>query len=156
MTIASKGLLAKPFLKVDLKDPEFRDGKFSVEKAYYQSKIAQLMYTYWLAEQLKETRATANCIRVPSVRVDISKYSNVSRVLRVLYSLKMKTALSPEEMGKTYTYLATSDDVSSLTGKYFDERHRVVTSSKYSADPENIAQVMKRTMDFVCQRRKRT
>jgi NAD(P)-dependent dehydrogenase (short-subunit alcohol dehydrogenase family) len=121
-----------------------------VEKAYYQSKIAQLMYTYWLAEQLQETRVTANCIRVPSVRVDISKYANLSRVLRFLYSLKMKTASSPEEMGKTYTYLATSDEVSSLTGKYFDEKNRVVTSSKYSADPENIARVIKRTMDFVC------
>ncbi len=149
MTIASKGLLAKPFLKVDLKDPEFRNGTFSVEKAYYQSKLAQIMYTYWLAEQLQDTRVTANCIRVPSVRVDISKYSKLSSFLRFLYSLKMKTALAPEEMGKTYTYLATSDEVSHITGTYFDERHRVVTSSTYSADPENIDHVMKRTMDFV-------
>lgn len=151
VTIASKGLIAKPFLKVDLKDPEFRDGKFSVEKAYYQSKLAQLMYTHWLAEKLKDTRVTVNCIRVPSVRVDLSKYSNLSSFLRFLYSLKMRTALSPEEMGKTYTYLATSAEVSGITGKYFDEKNCLVTPPKYSVDPENIDQVVKLTLGFIDQ-----
>ncbi len=47
ITIASKGLKAKPFLKVDLEDPEFRKKKFSLVDAYYQSKRAQVMYTYW-------------------------------------------------------------------------------------------------------------
>ncbi|MCP4612410.1 MAG: SDR family NAD(P)-dependent oxidoreductase [Planctomycetes bacterium] len=149
ITIASKGLMAMPFLKVNLKDPEFRDRKFSVTKAYYQSKTAQIMYTYWLAEKLKETKVTANCIRVPSVRVDISKYSNLPRFLRFLYSLKMKATLSPEEMAKTYTYLATSDEVSHITGKYFDEKNRWVNSSKYSTDSENIEQVIKLTMDSI-------
>ncbi len=149
ITIASKGLMAMPFLKVDLKDPEFRNRKFSVTKAYYQSKTAQLMYTYWLAERLKGTKVTANCIRVPSVRVDISKYSNLSRFLSFLYSLKMKAALPPEDVAKIYTYLATSDEVSHITGKYFDEKKRWVNPSRYSADPENIKQVMKLTMDFI-------
>lgn len=149
ITIASKGLLAMPFLKVDLEDPEFRRGKFSVTKAYYQSKTAQIMYTYWLAERLKGTRTTVNCIRVPSVRVDIDKYANLPGFLRFLYSLKMKATLSPEEMAKTYTQLATADEFSHITGVYFDEKLQPVNSSKYSADPKNIAQVMARTMDFL-------
>ncbi len=149
ITIASKGLLAMPFLKVNLEDPEFRSGKFSVTKAYYQSKTAQIMYTYWLAERLKGTGVTANCIRVPSVRVDIDKYANLPGFLRFLYSLKMKATLSPEEMAKTYTRLATADEFSPITGVYFDEKLQPVNSSKYSVDPENIAQVMARTMDFL-------
>lgn len=149
ITIASKGLLAMPFLKVDLEDPEFRRGKFSVTKAYYQSKTAQIMYTFWLAERLKGTKTTANCIRVPSVRVDIDKYANLPGFLRFLYSLKMKATLSPEEMAKTYTQLAVADEFSRTTGVYFDEKLQPVNSSKYSADPKNIAQVMARTMDFL-------
>jgi len=50
ITIASKGLMAKRFLKVDLEDPEFKEKTFSIENAYYQSKLAQIMYTYWLSE----------------------------------------------------------------------------------------------------------
>lgn len=149
LTVASKGLVAMPFLKVDLEDPEFRDRKFSVTKAYYQSKTAQVMYTYWLSERLKGSSTTSNCIRVPSVRVDVSKYPNLPRFLRTLYSLKMKFALTPEEMARTYTYLATSNELIHISGVYFNEKHRPVNSSKYSRDPENVEQVMKLTMGYV-------
>lgn len=149
LTVASKGLMATPFLKVDLQDPEFRDRKFSVTKAYYQSKIAQVMYTYWLAEKLKPSAITVNCIRVPSVRVDISKYAKLPEALKKMYALKTKSALSPEEMAKTYTYLATSQDVKDISGAYLDEKSRPVSSSKYSREPENIAALMKLTMDYL-------
>jgi len=134
-----------PFLRVDLKDPEFNDRKFSVTKAYYQSKRAQVMYTYWLAKKLERSNITANCIRVPSVQVDIGKYADLPSFLRLLYSLKMRSALAPDEMARTYTYLATSNDVGQISGTFFDEKHRPASSSRYSRDPENIEQVMKLT-----------
>jgi NAD(P)-dependent dehydrogenase (short-subunit alcohol dehydrogenase family) len=149
ITIASKGLKAKPFLKIDLADPEFRKKKFSVADAYYQSKRAQVMYTYWLAERLKDTNITANCIQVPAVRVDISKYSNLSSMMRFLYSLKSKFALEPEEMAETYTYLAASAEVRSVSGKYFDEKRRQVKSNKYTYQSENIDKVMNLTISYL-------
>lgn len=149
ITIASQGLQAKPFLKVDLADPEFRKKKFSAVDAYYQSKRAQVMYTYWLAEKLKDTPITVNCIRVPAVQIDINKYPNLSPIMKYLYSIKRKFSLSPEEMAETYTYLATSDDVKSVTGQYFDEKRNVVKSNKYTYQPENIEKVMALTMSYV-------
>ncbi len=151
ITIASKGLQAKPFLKIDLADPEFRKKRFKIVDAYYQSKRAQVMYTYWLAKKLKETDITVNCIRVPAVRVDISKYSNLPSIIRFLYSIKSKFALSPEEMAETYTYLATSDEVQSVTGKYFDEKRKMVKSNKYTCQPENIEKVMALTQSYLKQ-----
>jgi NAD(P)-dependent dehydrogenase (short-subunit alcohol dehydrogenase family) len=153
ITIASKGLKAKPFLKVDLEDPEFRKKKFSIIDAYYQSKRAQVMYTYWLAEELKDTSITANCIQVPAVQVDISKYSKLPSIMRFLYSLKSKFALSPEEMAETYTYLTTSDEMRSVTGKYFDEKRRIVKSNKYTYQTENIEKIMILTMSYLKQDR---
>lgn len=153
ITIASKGLKAKPFLKVDLEYPEFRKKKFSIIDAYYQSKRAQVMYTYWLAEELKDTNITANCIQVPAVQVDISKYSKLPSIMRFLYSLKSKFALSPEEMAETYTYLATSDEMRSVTGKYFDEKRRIVKSNKYTYQTENIEKIMILTMSYLKQDR---
>jgi hypothetical protein len=54
----------------------------------------------------------------------------------------MKFALNPEEMARTYTYLATSDEVSHVTGKYFDENNSPVKSSKYSKNANYINEVM--------------
>ncbi len=150
ITISSKGLVMFPFLKVDLADPEFRRRKFSVTKAYYQSKLAQVMYTYWLAEKLGDTAVTANAIRVTNVKIDIdSRYPNVSRIGRFMYRIKSRFSISPEKMAETYTWLALSDEVSQVTGKYFDDPAHIVNSSKYSRDKENIAQVMQVTLDYL-------
>jgi NAD(P)-dependent dehydrogenase (short-subunit alcohol dehydrogenase family) len=148
ITIASKGLVMHPFLTVDLKDPEFKHNKFSVPDAYYQSKLAQIMYTYWLAEELKETTITVNCIRVTNVKVDTNRYPNISGFMKFLYTIKSKFSISPEDMARTYTYLASSSDLHKTTGKYFDENNQFVTSSSYSLKKENIEKVMQISLAY--------
>ncbi len=149
ITIASQGLVMYPKLKVDLKDPEFNDRKFTVPNAYYQSKLAQLMYTYWLAEQLKDTKITVNCIRVTNVKVDTGRYPNISGFMKFLYSIKSQFSISPEDMAKTYTYLATSPDLDNITGKYFNEKNKIVDSSKYSLNKDNIEAVMNVSLEYI-------
>ena len=152
LTVSSKGLIVYPFLKVDLEDPEFKGRKFSVQKAYYQSKLAQVMYTYWLADEMKETKLTANCIRVQNVKIDIdARYPTTSRIARSMYAIKSRFSISPEQMAETYTYLAASDQVRETTGKYFDDPTHIVDSSKYSRNKENINQVMALTRKYLQQ-----
>lgn len=149
ITIASQGLVMYPKLTVDLKDPEFENRKFSVPSAYYQSKLAQVIYTYWLSEQLKDTEITVNCIRVTNVKVDTSRYPNISRFMKFMYAIKSRFSISPEDMARTYNYLGSSSDVIKTTGKYFNEKNKIVTSSKYSMIKENIDAVMELTMRYV-------
>lgn len=149
ITIASKGLLMHPNLTVDLKDPEFNFRKFSVPKAYYQSKLAQIMYTYWLVDQLKNTTVTANCIRVTNVKVDVSRYPDISAFMKWVYKLKSKSALSPEEMAQTYTWLAVAPELANITGKYFNEKKQEVQASAYSREKENIEALMNLSMQYL-------
>jgi NAD(P)-dependent dehydrogenase (short-subunit alcohol dehydrogenase family) len=150
ITISSKGLVSYPFLQIDLADPEFSGRKFSVQKAYYQSKLAQVMYSYWLADKLGGTAVTVNSIRVTNVQIDVeSRYPNMPKLAQKAYALKSKFAISPAEMAETYTYLATSPAVSRTTGTYFDDPEHIVQSSKYSRDRQNIEQVMALTMGYV-------
>ena len=93
------GLIVFPFLKINIEDPEFKNRKFSIQKECYQSKLAQVMYTYWLAEQLKDTKITVNSIIVTNVKIDISRYHGVSKLKRSLYSMKSKFSISPEYSG---------------------------------------------------------
>ena len=145
LTVSSKGLLVYPKLKVNLKDPEFKNRKFSVAKAYYQSKRAQIMYTLHLAETLKPFNITANCIRVTNVKIDINRYPNISSFMKFMYSFKSKFSISPQEMAETYTYLATSDKVQNITGQHFDEKNQIVKINPYSSDKSNITKVMELT-----------
>jgi len=149
ITIASKGLIAKPFLKVDLEDPEFKKKPFSIENAYYQSKLAQIMYTYWLSEQGREDHVTANCIRVPAVSVDIEKYSGLPTILKKVYAFKSKFSLSPEEMASGYAHLATAVELNNVTGIYFDEKMKPVKPGKYAQRVQEIEKVMNITMKYL-------
>ena len=149
LTISSQGLVAKPNLKIDLDDPEFNNKKFNVTKAYYQSKRAQVMYTYWLSDRLSDTNITVNSIRVTAVKIDISRHPDLSRFAKWLYSLKSKVSLTPQEMAETYTYLATSPEVKSISGKYFNEKQREVKSVKYTYDKENINHIMTLTKKYI-------
>lgn len=149
LTVASQGLVMHPGLKIRFDDPEFNKGGFTVPKAYYHSKLAQVMYTYWLAEQLKGTGVTANCIRVTNVKVDISRYPGISRLEKIAYSVKSKKSISPAEMAQTYTYLALSEDVAAVSGKYFDQHQKVVESSPYSRDKDEAAKLMQLTKAYI-------
>jgi NAD(P)-dependent dehydrogenase (short-subunit alcohol dehydrogenase family) len=149
LTIASKGLIAKPFLKVDLDDPEFKQRRFSVEGAYYQSKLAQIMFTIWLAEQHKGTGITANSIRVPAVRIDMAKYDGLPTLMKKLYALKSRFALTPTEMATVYAALATDPAFASVTGAYFDEKLTVVQPRSYARQPEKIDAVIALTERYV-------
>ena len=149
INIASQGLVMHPGLTVDIDDPEFERRKFSVPKAYYQSKLAQVMYTYWLAANLEGTGVCANCIRVTAVQIDLSRHPDLSRIERFAYEIKSKQSISPQKMAEEYTRLAVAQNMDGVTGKYFDHRGRPVKSGRYSMDEENIDRVMALTMDYI-------
>lgn len=149
--VASQGLVMHPSLKVDIDDPEFEKRRYKVSKPYYQSKLAQVMYTYWLADKLKDTDITVNCVRVTSVKIDINRYPNLSKVAKLAYSVKSKKSISPEQMAETYVWLATEPELDRVTGKYFDHHNQTVDSSAYSKEPQQIEAVMKRTYEYFSQ-----
>lgn len=149
ITISSKGLLAKPFLKINFSDPELLIGKFNVVKAYYQSKLAQIMYSLWLSKELKDTKITVNSIRVPAVRVDVSKYPNLPGVLKKIYKFKSIFSLSPVKMAETYKYLSTSEDVKNRSGEYFNEKNETVKFSNYQNNWNEIEKLMELTLNYI-------
>lgn len=149
ITIASQGLVMHPNMKVFLSDPEYRNRPFSVANAYYQSKLAQVMYTYWLAEKLRDSDITVNCIRVTAVKIDVSRYPGISGFMKNLYALKSRFSISPEDMASTYTWLATDPGLSTASGGYYGEKNRLVSSSKYSRNSAQIQKLMDLTYTYL-------
>lgn len=149
ITVSSKGLVLFPRLAVDLDDPEFERRKWTVTRAYYQSKLAQVIYTYWLADRLAGTAVTVNCVRVPNVRIDVRRYPHLSRLARLAYAIKSRFALAPERMATTYTHLATSTGLRGVTGKCFDESSREVRTNRSTYDREHVRRVMDLTRRYL-------
>ncbi len=149
INVASQGLVMHPRLQVNLKDPEFRNRKYSVAAAYYQSKLAHLMYSYHLARELADTGITVNCVRVANVKVDTSRYPGLSRFMLALYSMKSRFSISADEMAKVYTWLADDESLSHTTGGYFSEKRKQVSSTAYSREEYEIRRVMMLTRRYL-------
>jgi NAD(P)-dependent dehydrogenase (short-subunit alcohol dehydrogenase family) len=140
ITIASKGLLMYPNLDIEF-DNLNGERKFTPPHAYYHSKLAQIMFTYDLAQRLKGTGVTANCVRVTNVAVPDERLQHIPAWLRKVYSLKRKLAITPEQQAKTYVYLAADPSVQTVTGKYWDENNLQVKSSKKSYNQQTWAKL---------------
>lgn len=131
ITVASKGLTLHPFIDIEFDDLN-GERKFSPQHAYYQSKQAQVMFTYDLAERLQGTGVTVNCIRVTNVALPDERMRNVPAWMQRLYRVKRKMAISPQRQAETYVYLAADPGVEKITGGYWDENNRQVRSNQKS------------------------
>lgn len=90
---------------------------------YYTSKGCNITFTHELAKRLEGTNVTANYLH-PGL-VDTGIWRNATTVLKPgLFLWNKLMFVTPDEGAKTTIYLAASDEVEGVTGKYFkDCRH---------------------------------
>ena len=135
ITVASKGLVTYPFLDIEF-DNLNGERKFSTQHAYYHSKQAQVMFTYDLAQRLRGSGVTVNCVRVTNVAIPDERLTHLPGWVRQVYKLKRGMSITPERQAQTYVYLAADPAVQEVTGGYWDENNRQVRSNAKSYDQE--------------------
>jgi NAD(P)-dependent dehydrogenase (short-subunit alcohol dehydrogenase family) len=135
ITVSSKGLMSYPFLDIEF-DNLNGERKFSVQHAYYHSKQAQVMFTFDLAERLRGTGVTVNCVRVGNVAIPDTRLDHLPGWMVRLYHLKRKFAMTPETMAETYVWLAADPDVQAVTGGYWDAPNVPVRANKNAYNRE--------------------
>jgi NAD(P)-dependent dehydrogenase (short-subunit alcohol dehydrogenase family) len=109
---------------------------YSGRKAYQCSKLANVMFTYSLANQLNPDQITVNCLHPGFVRTGFG--DNNSGLFKIgLKVAKAFAAISVNRGAETSIYLASSPEVEGVTGKYF-EKKKAVPSSKASYNQDAI------------------
>jgi NAD(P)-dependent dehydrogenase (short-subunit alcohol dehydrogenase family) len=109
------------------------DIKYTGLKAYTASKLALILFTQELAEQLSDKNISVNALHPGHVSTELwnmwerPKWYQ-SLILRILNMF----LISPEEGAQTSIHLATSDEVQNITGKYFSKKKPVKVNSKYN------------------------
>lgn len=93
--------------------------KYSSWKAYSQSKLANVMFTYSLSRQLTGTGVTANALHPGFVSTGFGR--NNGGLMGLFMPLAQWFAISPEKGAETSVYLATSPEVSAVSGRYFSK-----------------------------------
>jgi retinol dehydrogenase-14 len=87
---------------------------------YGMTKLANIMFTYELAERLKGTGVTANCLHPGPVSTNFGR--NNGGPMALFFRLGKPFMRSPEQGADTLIWLAVSPDVEGVSGKYFSDR----------------------------------
>lgn len=92
-----------------------REKKYSPMSVYGESKLANLFFTFKLAEKLNGI--TVNALHPGFVATNFGK--NNGMLYKIVLTLTRPLQKSQKNGAKTHTYLASSEEVQGTTGKYF-------------------------------------
>ena len=135
---------------IDFNDIEMKKS-YNVFKAYYQSKLCNILFTYLLSNKLKSTGITVNCLNPGYINTGFSYVDNRSSIIsyidktfkiithkiykfsiNIFKNKKLLTSninrLSPLEGAKTSIFLATDDSLDGKTGKYYYKCESLLSS----------------------------
>jgi len=117
--------------KIDFEDLQ-SEKRYKMMRAYGQSKLGNVLFTYALAKRLAGTGVTANSLHPGIVRTGIFRDfpGPVRGLEKILGGLILST---PTKGTKTSLYVATSPEIEGIGGKYF-EKCREAESSAESHD----------------------
>jgi NAD(P)-dependent dehydrogenase (short-subunit alcohol dehydrogenase family) len=132
--------------KMNFEDLQGERG-YSGQRAYNQSKLANVMFTYELARRLEGSGVTATVLHPGVVRTGFAA-EDPSPLWKVLLPLIRPLLKTPERGAATPIYLACSPEVEGVTGKYFVSS-KPKTSSKSSYDEAAAARLWRISVDLV-------
>lgn len=93
---------------------------YSPMKAYGLSKLCNIMFTHELANRLDDTNVTTNALHPGLVGTRLS--SQAGWLMKLFYLVGSPLMKSPAKGAETPVYLATSEEVADISGKYFKNK----------------------------------
>jgi NAD(P)-dependent dehydrogenase (short-subunit alcohol dehydrogenase family) len=119
--------------KIDLGDLHLSKN-YQGFKAYANSKLAIVLFTQELAERLQDTGITVNALHPGHAATDIWNIWPGKWYQALLTKIVQRFMISSEEAAQTSIYLASSNEVKGITGKYFEKKKIKEKASPKSED----------------------
>ncbi len=105
--------------KIDVESFYQKKGRYFVLSAYEQSKLANVLFTYSLAEKAKPFNITVNALHPGFVYTPIGT-KNVNKFFGFVWnSFSRLFAITVEKGASSHIYLASADEVKNTTAEYF-------------------------------------
>jgi retinol dehydrogenase 14 len=120
---------------------------YSGARAYNQSKLANVLFTYELARRLRATSVTANALHPGVVRTSFGA-EDPGRFQRLFTPVMRPFMKGPARGATTSIHVASAPDLAQVTGRYF-VNSKPTTSSKLSRNEAAGAQLWQMSADLV-------
>jgi NAD(P)-dependent dehydrogenase (short-subunit alcohol dehydrogenase family) len=120
---------------------------YSGQRAYSQSKLANVMFTNELARRLEGTGVTANSLHPGVVRTNIGAEDQAG-FFAVVGGIVRPFLKTPAQGAQTSIYLASSPDIEGVTGQFFADR-KPKTANKIAYDTDMAARLWQVSAELV-------
>lgn len=114
---------------------------------YANAKLMVTMFTYELARRLEGTGVTANVVLPGFVATNLGRNSG-SLVSSIMFKLVRPMQVSAKKGAETSLYVASSEDVSNVTGKCFSKKQEK-TTPQISQDRQLQKQLWEKTLEIL-------
>ena len=119
----------------DFDDPQLERG-YHPERAYKNSKLAALWFTYELQRRLPPRHVTANAVCPGFVPATVAASTHGAMRFAMRHVLpRMPFATSVDAATDSFVFMATDPSIEGVGGRFFGERHPI-ESSPEARDPE--------------------
>ncbi|MCD6347924.1 MAG: SDR family oxidoreductase [Bacteroidales bacterium] len=125
--------IAHKFGKIHFDDLQLKNS-YTAFKAYAQSKLANVIFTYALCNRLADDNITSNAVHPGMVGTRFG-LSRTEQYKPWPFSAYSKIAIKPSKGAETVVFLASSQKVEGKCGGYY-VRKKAVCSSRKSYDPD--------------------
>jgi retinol dehydrogenase-14 len=120
---------------------------YSGQRAYSQSKLANILFTNELARRLQGTGVTANSVHPGVVRTNFGSEDQAG-FFQIISPLVRPFLKTPAQGARTPIYLASSPDVEATTGRFFANR-KSKTANEAAGDMDVTARFWRVSADLV-------
>jgi NAD(P)-dependent dehydrogenase (short-subunit alcohol dehydrogenase family) len=118
ITVSSE---ARRHAEIDFDDLQSR--RYRAFPVYGMTKLANILFTYELAERLRGIGVVANCLHPGGVNTNFGNYNRSLGIL--LFRAFQPFMRTPEQGADTIVYLASSPEAGRMSGKYLMDRKEV-------------------------------
>ena len=124
--------------KIHFKDVSLRNNYHGI-RAYAQSKLANVLFTMEFNRRKTSDHISINAVQPGLVKTDIGLKHTIS-FHGLMWKIRRLTGVSPEKGAATSVYLASSEEVRGISGKYWD-KCRQKPASKNANKEEDAARL---------------
>jgi NAD(P)-dependent dehydrogenase (short-subunit alcohol dehydrogenase family) len=115
-------------------------------KSYCRSKLLNVLFTYSFNKEI-QTKVTCNCLHPGFVNSNFGNNNNFYLKFLVNF-FRGLVAITPKKGSETIIFLAKSDRIKDISGKYFYKK-KEIQSSSYSYNEKIAKIVWKKTLDYL-------
>lgn len=105
--------------RLDINDLQLNNHRYGFFRSYGQSKFAMMLFTYELARRLQGTGVTVNAMNPGPTVTNFGSHDLAPFTRSLLHFMAARIGIKAEKAAETNIYLASSPEVQSVSGQYF-------------------------------------